>query len=55
VHVLICFADTADIPENYSQHGWPWPRKPSVSVTIDRKITAGTWLFLAVFSLLSIR
>jgi hypothetical protein len=34
------FADTADIPENYSQRGWPWPRKPLVSATIERKITA---------------
>lgn len=42
-------ADSADIPKNYSQHGRPWPRKPSVFAAINRKITAGSWLFLAVF------
>jgi hypothetical protein len=33
-------------PEHYSQQGERWPRKPSVSATVDRKITAGSWLFL---------
>jgi hypothetical protein len=46
---LSYFADTDDIPENYSQRGWRWPRKSSVSATIDRKITAGTWLLAGCF------